>query len=185
MSKKNLSLIVATTFDGGIGYDNKIPWYIKEDLKKFKNITTECDVDKKNAIIMGRKTYESLPKNKLPNRINIIITNNKEYNKFNSESDIIIYNDIKEAIKYCNENNKIDKIFIIGGATIYDYYLNNHIHNIDKIYLSVLCFNKDIKCNIFIDIEKIYKNFLLIKDEKYNSSEYKSYICYLKSNIKL
>jgi len=61
----------------------------------------------------------------------------------------------------------------------------NILNNIDKIYLSVLCFNKDIKCNIFIDIEKIYKNFLLIKDEKYNSSEYKSYICYLKSNIKL
>lgn len=70
---KQISLILACTFDGGIGYENKIPWHIKSDLKKFKNITSNTINNlKQNAVIMGSKTYTSLPCNNLENRINII-----------------------------------------------------------------------------------------------------------------
>ena len=72
---KNISLILACTFEGGIGYNNDLPWYIKSDLKKFKDITSKTlDSSKQNAIIMGSKTYMSLPKKELPNRVNIVLT---------------------------------------------------------------------------------------------------------------
>jgi len=64
-------LIVACTKDGIIGYNNKIPWHIPEDLKYFRNTTLN------SIVIMGRKTFESLPNGYLKNRINIVITNKK------------------------------------------------------------------------------------------------------------
>ena len=73
-----MEAILACTHNGGIGLNGKLPWRLKEDMKLFKRITTTIqnpnDEGKQNAVIMGRKTWESIP-NKfrpLPNRINII-----------------------------------------------------------------------------------------------------------------
>ena len=117
---KTLSLVLACTFEGGIGLNNTIPWYIKSDLIKFKNITTKTDDDlKENAVIMGSKTYDSLPFKKLKNRINIVLTRNNRI-KYLENDNIITFNDINDALKYCNNNKLIEKIFIIGGAYIYN-----------------------------------------------------------------
>jgi len=74
----NLSLIVASTNLGGIGYNNMIPWYIQDDLINFKYITSNTiDKNKKNVVIMGKNTWDSLSRKPLPNRINLILTTNK------------------------------------------------------------------------------------------------------------
>ena len=65
-------LIVAKTINNGIGLNNKIPWKLSKDLKMFKKITTSGN--EKNAIIMGRKTFESINKKPLPGRTNIILS---------------------------------------------------------------------------------------------------------------
>ena len=71
--QKDINIIVATSTNYGIGYDNKMCWNIPEELNKFKEITTEViDKTKKNCIIMGKNTWYSLPKKPLINRINII-----------------------------------------------------------------------------------------------------------------
>ena len=72
-----VSLIVAKSKNNVIGNKGRIPWYIPNDLKRFKELTTN------NVVIMGRKTFESLPKEyrPLPNRVNIILSNDKSYNK--------------------------------------------------------------------------------------------------------
>lgn len=69
-------LIVAKTISNGIGLNNKIPWKLSKDLKMFKNITTSGN--EKNAIIMGRKTFESINKKPLPGRTNIILSRNSK-----------------------------------------------------------------------------------------------------------
>ena len=74
-------LIVALTPNLVIGKDNTIPWYVTEDLQLFKKLTSQ------NIIIMGRKTYESLPKKPLPNRCNIVLTSNPD--KYNNEENLI------------------------------------------------------------------------------------------------
>lgn len=103
-----LSIIVATANNNIIGGDNKLLWHISEDLKRFKEITSG------NTIIMGRKTFESLP-GILPNRKHIVITRDKN---FNVDSDMVeIIHNLDDVIsKYENSN---EEAFIIGGGEIY------------------------------------------------------------------
>ena len=118
-----IHLIWAQDYNGGIGRGGKLPWYIPEDLKKFKQLTIGA------TIIMGRKTWESLPKKPLPNRKNIVISSNDIPN-------IESYRSIKECIKIIQTENH-NKIFIIGGAQIYQQFIHLsdelHITFIDKI----------------------------------------------------
>jgi len=111
----DFEMLVAVDNNNAIGSNNTIPWYIPEDLKRFQDIT------KNNIVVMGRKTFESLPNGKLKNRINIVITNNIT-NK-NTEPHLIFTNmnnfhTIIDNIK----NNK--KVFIIGGSEIYNLFYN-------------------------------------------------------------
>ena len=175
---KIISLIVACTLDGDIGFNNKIPWYIKEDLLKFKNITTYTnDKTKQNAVIMGSNTYMSLPVKNLKDRVNIVISRTNENNKMYEENNILKFFSIDLALNFCNNNNKIEKIFIIGGSYLYNYFLKNY-NQIYSIYLSIII--DKYYCDTHINIENIFKNFKLEKDLHYMNDKYISYICYNK-----
>jgi dihydrofolate reductase len=102
-----LNIIVALNDNYVIGKDNKLIWHISNDLKRFKSITTG------KTIVMGRKTFESLP-GILPNRNHIVITQNKEYSI--SDGRVKIVHDIKEILKY---ENSPEEVFVIGGGEIY------------------------------------------------------------------
>ena len=107
-----LSIIVAKANNNIIGGNNKLLWHLSKDLKRFKEITTG------NTIIMGRKTFESLPK-VLPNRHHVVITSNKNF-KVDSES-VTIVNKIEEIVdKY---KDSVEEAFIIGGGEIYNLLL--------------------------------------------------------------
>ena len=108
-----LSIIVAiAASNNAIGKDNSLLWHISEDLKRFKEITSG------HKILMGRKTFESLP-GILPNREHIILTRDKN---FNVDSDkVTIINNIEDAIKYYKDSN--EEIFIIGGGEVYKEFL--------------------------------------------------------------
>ena len=101
-----ISAIVAVNNDWGIGYNGDLLEHIPEDLKYFKAITTN------NTVMMGRKTWDSLPKKPLPNRTNIVITSNP--NMYNDAEFMDLF-DAKLYLIY----NKNDGIFIIGGGKIY------------------------------------------------------------------
>ncbi len=103
-----ISIIVATAENNAIGKDNDLIWYISDDLKRFKRLTTG------HTILMGRKTYESLPNGALPKRENIVITHDKS---LQYERCTMLYS-IEEAIeKYVNSPKEI---FVIGGGSIYE-----------------------------------------------------------------
>jgi len=114
-----ISIIVAIAEDYGIGYKNELLWHLPEDLKRFKKLTIG------QTIIMGKKTWESLPKKPLPGRKNIVITDNPTDN---FESGIATYS-IKDALSKCSEN---DEVFIIGGASIYKQFMPLA----DKLYIT-------------------------------------------------
>ena len=111
-----IKIIVAISKNKVIGKDNSLIWHLPSDLKRFKEITTG------NAVIMGRKTYESIGK-PLPNRRNIIITRNENYEVEGCE----VVNSLEEALLICYE-----KCFIIGGAEIY----KQSLPFTDEIYLT-------------------------------------------------
>ena len=116
-----LSIIVAIAENNIIGWDNKLLWHIPEDLKRFKAITSG------NTIIMGRKTFESLP-GVLPNRKHVIITRDKNYSVDNENVEVI--HSLSEVInKY---KNTPESAFIIGGGEIYAQL----IHSVDKLLLT-------------------------------------------------
>lgn len=176
--QKDINLILACTFKGGIGYKNKLPWYIPSELKKFKEITsTTLDPNKQNAVIMGRKTWESL-RYPLKGRKNIVLTRNTNYQVHHS--DVETYSNTYDAMMFCNSCDDIETIFIIGGETIYSNILNNNFFDIKSIYLSVM-FHGDYRIDSYIDMFYLYSHFKLIPDKRYadekNRREFASYIC--------
>ncbi len=114
-----ISIIVAIAKMNAIGQNNDLLTYISNDLKRFKALTTG------HTIIMGRKTFDSLPKGALPNRRNIVMSRNTDLRIEGAE----VVNSVEDALKLC-ENE--EEIFIIGGATIYEAFLPIT----DKLYLT-------------------------------------------------
>lgn len=118
-----LNIIVACTDkENVIGKDNKLPWNLPEDLQHFKEITMG------KTIVMGRKTFESLPK-VLPGRHHIVLTRNQNYKVNNPNVEVVTgnINNIFKKMKYSE-----DEYFIIGGAEIYKI----GIKFADKIFLT-------------------------------------------------
>ena len=105
-------LIAALAENRVVGIDNRLPWHLPEDLKYFKRITTG------KAIIMGRKTYESIGR-PLPNRTNIVISRNSD---FRAEG-VKVVASLDAAINLAtdvNASNGVQEVMIIGGASIYE-----------------------------------------------------------------
>ena len=104
-----LTMIAAAAKNDALGKDNDLIWHISEDLKRFKRLTSG------HAIIMGRKTFESMPK-ALPNRTNIVLTNKKDYQ---SEGAIVVHT-IEDALNLVKDDTQP---FIIGGGEIYRLFM--------------------------------------------------------------
>lgn len=116
-----ISIIAAVAKNNVIGYKNKLPWNLPADLKRFKKLTTG------HHIIMGRKTHESIGR-PLPNRTNIIISENPNYS---CHPDCLITHSLDSAVDTARKTNETE-IFIIGGSQIYKLTLPLA----DKIYLT-------------------------------------------------
>ena len=113
-----VAMIAAVSENGVIGVDNKLPWYIPDDLKRFKKLTTG------NVVIMGRKTYDSIGK-PLPNRMNIVVSRNKNL----TIKGCLVVNSMVQAIQKAGTDKDI---FIIGGGEIY----NKGFIFAERIYLT-------------------------------------------------
>ena len=106
-----ISIVVATTADGVIGNNNKLPWNIPEDLKHFKNITTE------HCILMGRNTYESIGK-PLPDRTSIVLSRNSEF----KPEGVNVFTNLEDALKFAESRGE-NELMVIGGEEIYKQLL--------------------------------------------------------------
>ena len=176
-------LIVALNQDGVIGINNKIPWYIPEDLQRFKKMTEG------NIVIMGRKTYESLPLNQRPlkNRLNIVLSRQKNIYDFEHDNLIFttmdnIYDIIKENIFIEEEGEDDDKkikkkVFIIGGNEIYKLFINQ----CSIIHITEVIFNIDE--NIILKDENTITYFLSFIDI-FSKDKNEDYLLSKNENIK-
>ena len=107
-----LSLIVARARSGVIGVKGDLPWRLSDDLKAFKKTTSGC------PLLMGRKTWESLPFKPLPGRENIVLTNDWQY----SAKGARVYSNFAPAFnaaKAIGVNGKFEEVFVIGGEALY------------------------------------------------------------------
>ena len=106
--KPNLSIIVAIAQNGAIGKNNDLLWHLSSDLKRFKKLTTG------HPVVMGRRTWESLPKRPLVGRRNIVFSQSDNFAPEGAEV-VRSVNDLFNLLRDCD-----DEIFIIGGGRIYN-----------------------------------------------------------------
>jgi len=148
-----IDMIWAQDESGGIGKNGKLPWNISEDLQNFKKITLG------HPIIMGRKTWESLPFKPLPKRRNIILSSQKVDN-------IETYHSIDECLDALN-NEGIEKIFVIGGRSIYKSFYPKASGLHSTIISEIV---EDIDTFFPINFDLINKNFKEISRIKLSES---------------
>ncbi len=141
MSK--ISIIAAVADNYAIGKANNLPWHLPADLNHFRQLTTG------HAIVMGKRTFESLPKGPLPNRKNIVLTSvmSEGVNKGYFEAD-----SLEDAFYLCEHE---EHVFIIGGATVY----KQSIDKVDSMYITWV--HHEFPADIFfpkIDFKKWIEN---------------------------
>lgn len=153
MANPIVSVIAVVGKNRELGRDNQLLWHLPEDLKRFKKLTLG------HAVIMGRKTFESLGR-PLQGRLNIVISRNKDY----QAKGIILCHSLSEALQVAKQKEK-KEIFIIGGGQIYQQALSLA----DKLYLTLV----DASCEadaFFPDYAEFKK---IVKEDKKQSGKYK------------
>ena len=141
-----MKLIVACDPKGGIGYQNKLPWSkIEGDLPRFKELTTG------KIVLMGRNTYESLPKKPLPNRTNWVKTTRPIDGVTNPDDDVIA---------------KEKEVWLIGGAKMIQSYWDS----INEIHLSRTF--AEYTCDTFIDLVQLERDFMCWFKENHTDHSY-------------
>ena len=164
-------IIVACDLNGAIGKRGAIPWHIREDLLHFRDLTTASLPGKKNAVIMGRHTWESLKVKPLKNRINIVLSRN-------SLMPICVTNDmvwvlsLQDASIYCKylyDKGILDKAFIIGGQSL--YYMGIHDTRTSRVHMTLIneCFRD---CDRFFPKRELYEHFEIDHIEECKNEDY-------------
>lgn len=136
-----ISAIVAVDNNWGIGFNGDLLEHIPEDLKYFKELTTD------NWIVMGRKTWDSLPKKPLPNRSHLVITNNPMSYE---DMDEVLFTKIGQAKLIMNTQKRID-FFVIGGGQIYEKLLPM----CDRVYVTKIFKDHDQVDTYFPNLDKL------------------------------
>jgi len=139
MIENEINVIVAVSENGVIGKDNAIPWKQKADMAQFKRLTMN------NIVIMGSRTFDSLNRIPLRNRINVVISRNiDKYANINRNSQVTIFTTLEDGIKHADKiasNEKI-KIFIIGGGSVYGETIGIYGNEIIKPFVKHIYLTK-------------------------------------------
>ena len=160
----NIELIWAQDKNGGIGKNGKLPWHISEDLQNFKKITSGFPV------IMGRKTWESLPFKPLPGRRNIVLSSQ-------NIRGIEVYNSSENCCKNL-EQESIKKIFVIGGRSIYESFYSKA----SILHLTIISENTEGIDTFFpITLNSIKEKF--IESSRLKLSPSATYIKWIKKSL--
>jgi dihydrofolate reductase len=156
-----LSIIAAVSRNNVIGINNTLPWHLPDDLKYFRSVTNS------HAVIMGRKTFESIGR-PLPNRHNIIVTRDVDW----FVEGVTVVDSIEEAILAAGP---VDEVFLIGGASLYSEALSYA----DRIYLTEI--ESDILGDAFFP-EWSKKDFVEIKRDSRQGVDFDySFVVYQRS----
>ncbi len=151
MSK--ISIIAAVADNYAIGKNNKLPWHLPADLKRFRQITTG------HAVVMGKRTFESLPNGPLPNRKNIVLTSIPEgnYTKYYEATSL------RDAIDLCD---KEEEVYIIGGASLFKQALTFPLVN----YMYITWVHEKFDADVFFP-EFNERDWKLLQCEKHEADE--------------
>lgn len=147
MFSKKVNIIVACQVkDGGIAMNGKIPWHTPTDMKYFKETTMFAESTKKNVVIMGRKTFDTIG-HELYGRINYVLSSSipKE------STDTLIYkNNMQDILLSAMNDEQVDKIFVIGGEQIYNLFFTEYRYLIEHVFITLV--STSYKCDQFFNL---------------------------------
>jgi dihydrofolate reductase len=145
-----ISIIVAVSEDWGIGKNNELLWHVSEDLKRFKSLTLG------NTVIMGKKTWESLPRRPLPGRKNIVLTDvpNEVF-----DGSVTAYS-VEDALNKCSEG---EEIFVIGGGSVYRQFMPVA----ERLYITHI--HKKAEADVYFPVIDL-SIWEAVKEEEYKAS---------------
>jgi len=149
---RSLAVIVASSPNGGIGFDGKLPWQLPGDMAHFKRVTLagdETNTEKMNAVIMGRKTWDSIPEKFRPlkGRINVVLTSAAADPASTScyPEAVLRASSVKDAMEQLNSREDIAEIFVIGGQAAYKEALD--MPSCTRIFMTRIA--KQFECDAF------------------------------------
>ena len=164
-----VNIIVCCDTRYGIGYKGKLPWNIPEEMKHFKEKTTQGT----NCVIMGKNTYYSIPKKYRPlkNRSNCILSSSMNKSDLSyDEKDVRIFNTHFDLIQFI-QKQEYDNYWIIGGESVYHFFLTHYSCLISEIHLSII---KNIyNCDRYFNFD--FEHFKQIKNEDKGCFDYRVY----------
>ena len=179
MNIKPTNIIVATDEAGGIGYNNKMPWDCPLDMQRFRNMTMG------NVVIMGRETFDSLLNSPLPGRINIVLSRtirpSQTITPFRTEKDsdtsLYIVDSVESSLKLA-EPYKDKRVWVIGGQSIYEEFLNKDL--VQTIFMARMsgCYKTDKK---FPSLDKSWE-CIELWDTARESKQTNGFFLYIKKN---
>lgn len=149
---KKFSIILAVDDNNWLWKNNDLAWRIKSDMKFFRDVTSKTqDLAKHNAVIMWRKTWDSIPKKfrPLPQRINCVLTRKIHTESTRSQIDdfVLYFNSLEHCLDELNTKDNIEEIFIIWGSQLYNQVLDHP--DLEKIFLTKVQW--DFECDVFFD----------------------------------
>ena len=168
------SIMVACTNQGGIGKNGTIPWHLPPDWRYFQRITTASPPGKTNAIIMGRKTWESLPKKPLADRLNVVISSTVTCNDVPIDRNLRVFSSLEVALEEL-KGMPIHKIFVIGGEKLYQVALEHPYCT--HVYVTRVMTPEKIECDTHFPLQQFERSGKYTKVatsplQKYNRIEF-------------
>ncbi|XP_047104159.1 dihydrofolate reductase-like isoform X2 [Schistocerca piceifrons] len=156
------NIIVAVGNNNGIGIGGKLPWNLRKELAYFSRMTkSTTDPLKKNAVVMGRKTWESIPEKfrPLPGRLNVVLTRTNR----SLGEEVIVHTSLEDAIKDLHNRQDVETVWVIGGSSVYDEMMkSSYCH---RLYITNIL--KDYNCDTFFpEIGSQYKSVRVLSDWK-------------------
>ncbi|CAL8074566.1 unnamed protein product [Calicophoron daubneyi] len=153
-----LNIIAAVSLNGGIGYNGGLPWKLRKDMTFFATTTTMAKPGLKNAVVMGRKTWECIPEKVRPlkNRINMILSTTMS----SSPPGTYVCKSLAECLNLLESEelkSVLDKVFVIGGSSLYKEVLEQNKYPV-RIYCTHVM--KEVECDTFfpqVDWSKMKK----------------------------
>jgi dihydrofolate reductase/thymidylate synthase len=115
-------IVVAASVNGGIGLAGQLPWQLPQEMARFKALTLKtANDDHSNAVIMGRRTYESIPAKFRPlkGRVNIVLSRDQHRNCVSLPDSVVVASSFDEALLAIQSMEKVERVFVIGGAQVY------------------------------------------------------------------
>jgi dihydrofolate reductase len=174
----NFCLIFAHDDKYGIGKSNSLPWpFNKDDMRQFKEKTIG---NGNNCVIMGNNTFKSMNSKPLPKRMNYVITSKAdELNKEYKLNNLLFVSNYYNLFIEINKNN-FEKMWIIGGTSIYEYFIKKMFENIKEIHVTKI--SGDYSCDVFFgksffESEYFINNFKIYENYTLNNTEYTIYKC--------